>query len=349
MPLEVVETTSSVSPPSTSSDSGAPPNADAVVADAAQANQSPGGLAVVTEVKPNPKSFEALRASRAERLAKMTPPSEGVANGAANNAGDKQVQVSQTTNNPPAPSTVKVPIEADRLDAFVKLNTELREKDALIRDLSSKATAFERFQQYEALVKAGKHVEAARFIGFDMDKANMEILGASPEPQVDPRVEALEREIAALKANDQSRQASEISEAREAGKQATIEHVKANAAEFPLLAKREKWVDAALSRAQRVHDETVQKEKRTLTMAEKDAIVLKALQDEEAERAEDLKAFSVAPNDQQKGSGNQSSQGSTGQMTITNANRGPVSNPGSTSKKKMSFEEVKRMRREAQN
>jgi hypothetical protein len=197
---------------------------------------------------PTLADMKAARREKAATIADQQAAAAVVTQGQANlNA--------QAAGTPPKPdpATVTIDMDAGDLKKFATLSREKREALAKVKELEGKIGSFGKFEKASALAKEGKHYDAAREAGIDVDAAIAELLGqTNGQPtatQIDKdlkgRLEALEADNQAMKAKEESRQKAAKELAMETDRKTATEFVKTNQAKYPFLAKSSKLVDIA--------------------------------------------------------------------------------------------------------
>lgn len=172
--------------------------------------------------------------------------------------------------DPPAEgTTVDVDIKPEEVKAFASLSKRLREESAARAAAEEKLKALEgggdhktqaeKLAQAETMVKEGKHLQAARLLGIDLEEATKAYLAEDAPGEVkDPRLDALlsereaekkaQAEAAEKKAKEDEASASA---AMAAAKEGALGHVKALAEAD----KGEKWPRIAKDAA--VHEDVI--------------------------------------------------------------------------------------------
>lgn len=191
--------------------------------------------------------------------AKTTEPAPGVETGDARPKPAPTVAPPETPKpaEPPAvkpPETAKIDMDPKALSEFTQLSKEVREAKAKLKETEAKLVEFGKYQKAEELKKTGKHYDAIREAGFDVDAALAELLQANPGQAVSPQLLEMKRELEALKAKDADRDKQTAAE-KEAAEKASVEsdrkialrHVTESAKTYPHLAKAPELVDAAFA------------------------------------------------------------------------------------------------------
>ncbi len=252
--------------------------------------------------------------------------------------------------------------KAKEADTVGNLSKELAEAKAKADLLSTKADRAAVLDNVEALVKAGKHydaIQALQGIGLSFDNAVQQVMNPGQEPvpapvkdedkPVDPTVKALQDQVKVL--TDRVKQADEIAAAaaKEAGRKSVVEHVKAQAKDFPYLASNEEWVTKALADAEPDYAKAIEANRgQDISEEAKNDLVIKALAKAEAEhKATATKYMAVTGKPQAGKSPNDVPKMTQPTLTITNQRAGLT--PAVKTGKAASLEELKRARRQSAN
>lgn len=297
-----------------------------------------------------PKTMEQVRAARYEAAA------AAVEGGAATAA--------------PAGDAAKTPVSIDMDEAALKaataLSREAREAKARAKEFEAKAAAAAPALAAMELIKQGKHAEAIKVLGADLNAAVAETLAGPGEvAEQTPEAKELARqaaELEALKARDAERTERDKSEdakrfeaARQADVKAVGEYVKKEAAKYPFLSRSDAWVADAYEGAVEANATLVKKLGRELTDAERHALVLSALEEGEATRVAEARLYApVAPAVDPKNPANvrpdpPPSTPSARPTTFSGDLRGGTASPVTKQRSRMTFEAAKRARRESTN
>jgi hypothetical protein len=137
------------------------------------------------------------------------------------------------------------------LTQFTQLNRDVRETKKKLEEAEKKLGDFAKIEKARQLAKDGKHFDAIREAGFDVDAALAELLQQNGG-QASPDLIALKKEIDELKGK-QSSQEKEKAERAEADAAAAVKNdrtiagkfVTENVAKYAHLAKASELVDAA--------------------------------------------------------------------------------------------------------
>lgn len=168
------------------------------------------------------------------------------------------------------------------LKQFTTLNRELRAARAKQKEAEDRVAAFAKLERAQTLAKEGKHYDAAREAGIDVDAALAELLGAKGAPEnaelraITAKLEALEKaREAEAKTRDEAEKRAAAAE-DERGRAAVVAHVGREAAKYPHLAKAPELVHAALKDADAAYAK-LKTDGADLTADEKNALILDAL------------------------------------------------------------------------
>ena len=196
--------------------------------------------------------------------------------------------VTTTTAEPPPPkATATIEMDEGALKQFSTLSRELREAKAKAKDLEAKVAGFGKFEKAQALAKEGKHYDAAREAGIDVDAALAELLGnnngaPASAAQIDKK---LREEIDELKAfkNDtvkerEERKKAEAEATTQADRAATTKFVADNAAKYPFLAKSPKLVALAYTDFEQAKAKVEAESGETMSASEQAKLMVTALQ-----------------------------------------------------------------------
>lgn len=318
-----------------------------------------------------PKTMEQVRAARYEAAA------AAVEGGAAAD-GAPAVAAAKTTAEVAAAAAaaeaakkaagapVTIDMDEATLKAATALSREARESKARARELEAKATELAPLVAAKALVEQGKHREAIKALGIDLNAAvAAELAGpteAAESTAADKELARQAADLEALKARDAERTKRDEGEAAkqfEAVRQADIkavgEYVKKEAVTYPNLAKSDKWILAAYEDATKQAPLVAKDMGKTLadlTPEELQQIVIAALGKGERERAEDAALY--APLAPTKNPVNVKvdptpSTPSARPTTFSGDLRGGTASPVTKQRSRMTFSEAKRARRESTN
>lgn len=197
------------------------------------------------------------------------------------------------------------------------LATKLEELQSVNKTLTDKAKLADKLELAQSLAKAGKHYEAIQVfsdIGIDFDKAVHNVLnpGAAPESakpaepaakQVDPEVAKLQEQLKQVQDRLAASDKAVADAAKEAGRRSVVDHVKAQAKDYPFLASNEAWVNQALSEAEPEYAKAVAaNDGKDLTDDQKNDLIIKALAKAEAGHKSAAEAYAAVtktkkPND----------------------------------------------------
>lgn len=324
---------------------------------------------------PNPilgdKAPKTMEQVRAERYAKSeaTAATPGAPVGDAGGGSDPGAATAAAPAVPPdagkaAPGATSATIDMDEatLKAATQLSREAREAKARAREFEAKAKEAEPLMAAKALVAHGKHLEAIKALGIDLNAAVAETL-AAPGEAAEPTAEAKElarlaAETEALKARDAEREkrdkeleAERHAEAKRADVKAVGEYVKKEATKYPFLSRNEAWVADAYEGAVEAHATLVKEHKRELTADERHKLVLTALEEAEAQHVANAKLYGApAPqNPTNVKVDPPPSAPSARPATFSGDLRGGTVTPVAKQRTRMTFSEAKRARREASN
>ncbi len=269
---------------------------------------------------------------KAERRAasKTAPPATSASNepGKAVDDGGK-----------PEAKTEPVQIDMDEksLAQFTTLNKDLRAARAKLKEAEEKVANYARYERAEALKKEGKHYDAAREAGFDVDAALHDLLGVQAKTPEETELAKLQKEVEELKktrtdeqkAKDEAAKKNEAAE-YERGHQRVIEYVEKEAAKYAYLSKDPDLVHAALKDAETAYEKIKAElpKGEDLPADEKNKILFDAL-----EVHEERWSSKFGPKKDVPG--------------FDSSLRGNVSEKADAPPKSMTFEEVKAARRKA--
>jgi len=144
----------------------------------------------------------------------------------------------------------------DALKSFTNLQRELREARTKLKNTEDRIASFGKFEKAQTLAKEGKHYDAAREAGIDVDAALAELLGQNggQSPTAGQIDKKLADEIADLvKFKDDTLKEREASKAADAeavvkrDREVTGRFVTDNAAKYPFLAKSPDLVDGVFA------------------------------------------------------------------------------------------------------
>lgn len=202
---------------------------------------------------------------------------------AAQQQGQEAQRAALNADTPPA--TASIDMDADALKRFTDLSRRVREAETKYKNAQAEVEKFSKFQKVEALAKDGKHYDAAREAGIDVDAALAELLGKTDgnpsASQVDgalaKRLEALEKKQEAQDKKDADAKEAEVKAQVEADRKTTQEFVAKNLTKYPFLAKSPKLVDIAFKDYAGAKEKVEAEEGRPMTADEQTKLLLTAL------------------------------------------------------------------------
>ena len=205
------------------------------------------------EPTPAPTIADIKAARRAAQ--KTTPPATPASNEPAKAVDDGGKPEAKT-------EPVQIDMDEKSLAQFTTLNKELRTARAKLKETEEKVAAYARYERAEALKKEGKHYDAAREAGFDVDAALHDLLGVQAQTPEATELTKLQKEVEDLKkartdeqkAKDEQTKKSEAAE-YERGHQRVIDHVTKEAAKYAYLSKDPDLVRAALKDAETAYEQ----------------------------------------------------------------------------------------------
>ncbi len=191
----------------------------------------------------------------------------------------------------PTPPTAEIEMTPEQLKAATALSKEARAARQRIKELETKGAEVEPLTKAKQLAAEGKHLEAIRAMGIDLNAAVAEELGTAPPPEeVDPKAAELAKTIEDLKADsaerkkaDEAAKTAAAAAARETDVKAVVEHVKADPGKYQFLSKRVEWVQEAYEGAAQAYPALVEKAGRELNPEEKHRLMVAALEEAEEE------------------------------------------------------------------
>lgn len=309
-----------------------------------------------------PKTMEAVRAAR---YAAATDAAKAAADGTPS-------VVKPAAPAPGAPPVVAKPPEGSAtiamdeatLKAATALSREAREAKRAVKDAEAKVAEAAPVLAAKALVAAGKHLEAIKALGIDLNAAVAEELGGAGAPaeqtpeakelaRVSAELEAIKTAEAARAERDKGADAKAQEVAKQADVKAVGEYVKKEAAKYPFLARSDAWVAAAYEGAVEANTALVKEHGRELTDGERHNLVLAALEQAESEHVANAKLYGVAPaaslNPPNVKADPPPSTPSVRPTTFSGDLRGGTNTPVAKARTRMTFSEAKRARRDATN
>ncbi len=160
------------------------------------------------------------------------------------------------------PATATIDMDAASLAQFTGLNKKLRAAQDEAKQLQAKIAAFAKYEKAEALRTQGRHYDAAREAGIDVDAAIADLLGKTPEQAQGSdelaKIKTDLEELRQAKADeekaraDQARTAAE--QATERSRQAIVDAVSKAQDKFPMLSRSPDLVKAALADAEKAYE-----------------------------------------------------------------------------------------------
>lgn len=257
---------------------------------------------------------------------------------------------------PPAPGAAKVEIDMtpEELARATQLSKAEREARAKVKELEAKAGGAAKLEEAQGLIAKGHHLKAAELLGIDLGAAVAEHLGQTPAEgeAVDPKVKELSDKLAKLEGSEAERAkrdaadlAARTAEARKTDVAAIVEHVKAQAKDFPYLSRDPAWVAEAYDGASDAYPALVKELGRELNGEEKHRLITAALQEGEAKRAAEAKKY--GPVTLERPSGAVPPRPGARPTTFDSSMRGGTSAATTKPKTRLTFHEAKRARRNA--
>lgn len=309
-----------------------------------------------------PKTMEQVRAARYEASAEAAKVAAG---------GDPAVRADATPAPGAAPvvdpkkpedSTAVIDMDEATLKAATALSREAREAKAKAKEFEAKAAEVAPLVAAKALVAQGKHLEAIKALGIDLNAAVAETLsgpGEAAEPTAEAKelarlaseLEAVKADQAARLERDKGDEAKRFEAMRQEDVKNVGEFVKKEDAKYPFLARSEKRIAAAYEGAVDANNTLVEKLGRQLTEPERHKLVLDALAEREAWHAEEAKldGAGVSANPANVRTDPTPSTASARPTTFSGDLRGGTVNPVTKQRSRMTFSEAKRARRDATN
>lgn len=302
----------------------------AVVAEAAPAAAAP----VVGAEPAKTVSFETAKAER--RAAAVDAPSSAT-------------NVAKVDGGTTAP----IEMSADELAKATALSREAREAKQRTKELEAGAADVAPLVKAKALVAEGKHLAAIRELGIDLNAAIAEELGTTPADETDPKLAAALKDLEAIKAAEAERvkreeaaAASAAGAARAADVTQVVEHVKAEATKYPLLARNPAWVAEAYAEAEKIVPALVEKKSGVaLTAQEKHNLIIASLEEAEEEHRKKAALYGATVTLTPPGRAQPPKAGAR-PVTFDSSVRGGTNLPAPKVKTKVTFEEAKRERRQ---
>jgi hypothetical protein len=247
------------------------------------------------------------------------------------------------------------------LRAATQLSREARESKARAKELEAKTAEVAPLVAAKALVAQGKHLEAIKALGIDLNAAVAETLagpGEVKEPTAaDKELARLAAELEAVKTRDAERaerdkgeDARRFEAARQADVKAVGEYVKKESGKYPYLSRSDAWVADAYEGAVEANATLVTKLKRELTDGERHNLVLAALEEGEAKRVAEAALYgppTTAKNPANVKADPPPSSPSARPTTFSGDLRGGTASPVTKQRSRMTFSEAKRARRES--
>lgn len=309
---------------------------------AAAATAVEGTAPAADAPKPGPTLADIKAARRTKAQAADQPA------GAAGDTRGLQTAPQNAAENapkPPAgekPATATIDMDGDALKNFTELNRQLREARTKTKNLEERIAGFGRFEKAQSLAKEGKHYDAAREAGIDVDAALAELLGKTDgnptSGQIDKKLAEQIADLQKFKDDTvkerEERKKADADASAKAERQTVGKFVTDNVAKYPFLAKSQTLVDLAY-RDYEVNQTRVEAEEgREMTAEEKSRLLLAALAVHEEDWAKSFGGQSAAA---------PVSTGETAPGVDAGARAG-VKQPAPTVAKKVTFEELKRER-----
>jgi len=299
--------------------------------------------ATVTEPVKAPSLAEIKAARRAPKAAAQP------ASGSAGSTSSPSTSSAQPTSVTPAasagdkPTTAQIDMDGEALKNFTELNRQLREARTKTKNLEDRIAGFGRFEKAQALAKEGKHYDAAKEAGIDVDAALAEILGqqggAATSTQIDrkllERLDALEADKLTRDKEADDRKKTTVAASIEEDRKITGKFVTDNATKYPYLAKSPRLVGMAFGEYTTAKTKIEATEGRELTGEENVRLMLATLDTCEAESVKEFGAAAPAA----KADGEEASTGLDGV-----AARAGVRQLASAAPKKLTWDELKRER-----
>jgi len=233
----------------------------AAAADPGEGTLPAGGAS--SDAKPAPTLAE-LKAARRDKAAPAPKATVPPASGSGGSTSSSSTPAAPATSGTPAPAaqgdkppaTAQIDMSDDALKSFTNLQRELREARTKLKNTEDRIASFGKFEKAQTLAKEGKHYDAAREAGIDVDAALAELLGQNggQSPTAGQIDKKLADEIADLvKFKDDTLKEREASKAAEVeavvkrDREVTGRFVTDNAVKYPFLAKSPDLVDGVFS------------------------------------------------------------------------------------------------------
>jgi hypothetical protein len=232
--------------------------------------------------------------------------------------------------------TATIEMDAADLKRFTTLSREKRELAAKLAESEAKIASFGKFEKATALAKEGKHYDAAREAGIDVDAAIAELLGQNPNSnptatQIDKkladRLDALEAKNTESEQKEQARQKAQEAAQLETDRKIANKFVEDNRAKYPFLAKSHKLVKLAFDDYQSARSTLEAEAGKQLSGAEQAKLLMDALSVHEEDWANSL--------------GDKKPDAKTETAGPDGSARAGVTQPAPVAKKKVTFEELK--------
>lgn len=323
-------------------------------ADAAPTIEQFGGAMSVSKV-----TLADLKAARRAAPAAGKPPAaaaqavpgkEGAppAPGSGGSTSSSTANSDPGTNGTPAPSAgaedkskqggATIDMEPAELAHFTSLNREVRRAREALKEAEAKLSGFGRFEKAAKLAQEGKHYDAAREAGIDVDAALAELLGQQQGTPGDTEVAKLRKDVEDLrKAREEEARAKADEAKRQAdaeqnqGRARVIEAVQKAADKYPYLAKSPDLIKSALADADAAYEKVKAEFGGVVSDADKNRILMTALDVHEEKWATTFGPPKERKNDPQ-------TPGFSGDL------RGGVKETAVAPPKRMTFEEVRARR-----
>lgn len=237
---------------------------------------------------------------------------------------------------PPEKATATIEMDEGALKQFSTLSRELRDAKKKASDLEAKIAGFSKFEKASALAKDGKHYDAAREAGIDVDAALAELLQNNPgtvtatqiDKEMAKRLEALEaKDLEREKQREEGKKQASAASIEE-DRKVTSKFVVDNAAKYPYLAKSPRLVGMAFGEYQGVKATLEAEKGGELSGDENVRLMLATLATFEADSAKEFGPAATT----------ESSEPTTG---IDGGARAGVREPATKEPRKVTFAELK--------
>jgi len=165
------------------------------------------------------------------------------------------------TNTEPSKTQASIDMDPAELGKFASLSKEVRTAKQQLKEAQDKLAQYGKFEKVQQLAKEGKHYDAAREAGIDVDAALHDLLGIQAKTPEQSALTELEARTAkalelaeSLAKAEQAKADAAAKAAREAGQAKVVSAIQAATDKFPHLGKSTELISMALRDADEAYE-----------------------------------------------------------------------------------------------